>query len=162
MSPRHPTPPVLPVIRLIVVAALVVSAASCQGVEVLPPGGTGSASGGGTLVGTGGTTGSGTSASSALLGTWTRAILLADGSGNVHESRTTWEFRQDGSALRTVLAWNLSQGFYDTIVTAAQWRVSGAQLTITYVAPAAGTASFAYAVNGDILTIGPDQFARLR
>lgn len=161
MSSRRIAAPARPVGRLIALAALVVSAASCEGVEVLPPEGSGSTTGG-TLVGTGGTTGSGTSASSALLGAWTRAILLADASGDVHESRTTWEFRQDGSAIRTVLAWNLSQGFYDTVVTVAQWRVSGAQLTLTYVAPATGTASFAYAVNGDILTIGPDQFARLR
>jgi hypothetical protein len=154
--------PGLPVRRLIALAALVVSTgmvASCTGVDVLPPDGSGSGTGG-TVIGAGGNTGSGTSP--ALLGTWTRAILLADGSGDVHESRTTWEFRQDGSAIRTVLAWNLTQGVYDTIVTVAQWRISGAQLTITYVAPATGTASFAYAVNGDILTIGPDQFARLR
>ena len=161
MTSRPIAVPVHPVRRLLALAALVVSAVSCSGVEVLPPGGSGTTTGG-TLIGTGGTTRSGTSGSSVLLGTWTRAILLADGSGDVHESRTTWEFRQDGSAIRTVLAWNLSQGFYDTIVTVAQWRVSGAQLTITYIAPATGTASFAYAVNNDILTIGPDQFARLR
>lgn len=146
--------------------AVVVSAAvlaSCKGVEVLPPPGSGSsAGGGGTVTGTGPGTGTTGTGSSVLLGTWTRAILLLDGSGDAHESRTTWEFRQDGSAIRTVLAWNLSQGFYDTIVTVAQWRISGNQLTITYISPSTGTASFAFAVDGDILTIGPDQFARLR
>ena len=83
-------------------------------------------------------------------------------SGSIHESRTTWEVRQDGSAIRTVLAWNLSAGFYDTVVTVAQWRTNGSQLTITYLAPSTGTAAFTFSVNGDILTIGPDQFSRVR
>lgn len=111
---------------------------------------------------TGPGTGTGTSGSSVLLGRWTRAIVLVGDNGDAHESRTTWEFRQDGSAIRTVLAWNLSQGFYDTVVTVAQWHTDGAQLTLTYIAPTAGTAAFGYSVNGDILTIGPDQYARLR
>lgn len=150
--------------RLLLTSLLVLAAAvlasSCAGVEVISGSdGTGTGTGG-TVIGTGG--GSGITGSSLLLGRWTRAILLQDGSGSIHESRTTWEFRQDGSAIRTVLAWNLTQGFYDTVVTVAQWRTAGSQLTLTYLAPATGTAAFGFGVNGDILTIGPDQYARLR
>jgi hypothetical protein len=136
--------------------------ASCAGVEDLSGTdgtGTGGTGGTGGVIGTGP---GGTTGSTALLGTWTRAILLAGDNGDIHESRTTWEFRQDGSAVRTVLAWNLSQGLYDTIVSVAQWRTNGSQLTLTYIAGSTGTASFSFGVNGDILTIGPDQFARLR
>jgi hypothetical protein len=136
--------------------------AACAGVEVISgtagaPGG----SGGGTLVGTGGGTGGG-STSSALLGRWTRVILLIADDGQAHESRTTWEFRQDGSAIRTVTAWNLSQGVFDTVTSVAQWSTNGSQLTITYIAPATGTAIFSYSISGDVLTVGPDQYARLR
>ena len=115
------------------------------------------------MVGTGGGTGAGGgSASSALLGQWTRVILVIADNGEAHESRTTWEFRQDGSAIRTVTAWNLSQGVFDTITSVAQWSTSGSQLTITYIAPITGTVAFAYSINGDVLTVGPDQYARLR
>ena len=149
-------------VRSIVLAFVAAwSLGACAGVEVISgPGGTGTGSG--PIVGTGPVSGGGGSTSTQLLGTWTRAILLADDVGNVHESRTTWEFRQDGSAIRNVVAWNLTQGYYDTIVTVAQWRASGSQLTLTYIAPAMGTAAYAFSINGDILTIGPDQYARIR
>ncbi len=135
--------------------------ASCAGVENLSGTGSSGNGTGGTLVGTGGS-GRGGSVSTALFGTWTRAILLAADDGTIHESRTTWEFRQDGSGIRTVLAWNLTAGFYDTVVTVAQWRTAGSQLTLSYIAPTTGTAAFIWSVNGDILTIGTDQFARVR
>jgi hypothetical protein len=138
--------------------------AACAGVEVIS--GTGGAPGGsngGSMVGTGGGTGTGGgSASSALLGRWTRVLLVIADNGDAHESRTTWEFRQDGSAIRTVTAWNLSQGVFDTLTSVAQWTASGSQLTITYIAPITGTVAFAYSINGDVLTVGPDQYARLR
>ena len=145
-----------------VLAACLLQAA-CAGVEVIS--GTGGAPGGsgGTMVGTG--VGSGTgggSVSNALLGRWTRVILVIADNGDAHESRTTWEFRQDRSAIRTVTAWNLSQGVFDTITTVAQWTSSGSQLTITYITPVTGTATFSYSIDGDVLTIGPDQYARLR
>ena len=138
--------------------------AACAGVEVIS--GTAGAPGGstgGTLVGTGAGSGTGGgSTSSALLGRWTRVILLIADDGQAHESRTTWEFRQDGSAIRSVTAWNLSQGVFDTITSVAQWSANGSQLTITYIAPSTGTATFSYSINGDVLTVGPDQYARLR
>ena len=147
-----------------VVAACALQAA-CAGVEVISgAGGAPGGSNGGSMVGTGGGsgTGGGGSASSAVLGRWTRVILLVADNGDAHESRTTWEFRQDGSAIRTVTAWNLSQGVYDVLTTVAQWSTSGSQLTITYIAPTTGIATFAYSIDGDVLTIGPDQYARLR
>jgi hypothetical protein len=136
---------------------------ACAGVEVIA--GTGGGGRGGTTIGTGGGTGGtggGPSLNSAVVGRWTRVLFVYSDNGDAHESRTTWEFRQDGSALRSVTAWNLSQGIYDTVVSVATWSTTGSQLTITYVAPTAGAAAFAFSVNGDVLTIGLDQFARLR
>jgi len=157
-------PPRLRTVVLTAALAACALQAACAGVEVIS--GTGGAPGGsdgGSMVGTGGGTGTGGgSASSALLGRWTRVLLVIADNGDAHESRTTWEFRQDGSAIRTVTAWNLSQGVFDTITSVAQWTASGSQLTITYIAPLTGTATFSYSINGDVLTVGPDQYARLR
>ena len=154
--------PRLRIVALNAVLAACALQAACAGVEVIS--GTGGALGGsdgGTMVGTGAGSGGG-STSSAILGRWTRVILLIADDGQAHESRTTWEFRQDGSAIRTVTAWNLSQGVFDTLTSVAQWSTNGSQLTITYIAPATGTATFSYSINGDVLTVGPDQYARLR
>jgi hypothetical protein len=154
--------PSLRTVALNAVLAACALQAACAGVEVIS--GTGGALGGsdgGTMVGTGAGSGGG-STSSAILGRWTRVILLIADDGQAHESRTTWEFRQDGSAIRTVTAWNLSQGVFDTLTSVAQWSTNGSQLTITYIAPATGTATFSYSINGDVLTVGPDQYARLR
>lgn len=147
-------------IALAVFAAL---ATACPaGIEVLgPPRGSGTGAGGGTGTGMGTGTGGSGSTASAILGRWTRAILFSDDAGNIHESRTTWEFRQDGSAIRTVTAWNITSGVYDTIVTVAQWRTSGSMLTITYLTPTTGTASFSWRVDGTRLTIGADQYTRI-
>jgi len=154
--------PSLRTVALNAVLAACALQAACAGVEVIS--GTGGALGGsdgGTMVGTGAGSGGG-STSSAILGRWTRVILLIADDGQAHESRTTWEFRQDGSAIRTVTAWNLSQGVFDTLTSVAQWSTNGSQLTVTYIAPATGTATFSYSINGDVLTVGPDQYARLR
>jgi hypothetical protein len=144
------------------VAIFSVALAGCAGVEVLGNDSTlvGTGGNGGGVIGGGGT-GGGTQAS-AMVGQWTRAIFLEDANGNVHESRTTWEFRADGSAIRYVTAWNWTAGIYDTISSVAQWTTNGSTVTITYIAGATGTLSLGWRVDGDILTLGPDQFARVR
>lgn len=155
------------VARGIALAGFAALAMACPaGIEVAAPSqepgtGTGVGTGAGTGTGTG-TGGGGTgSTSSVILGRWTRAILFSDDAGNVHESRTTWEFRQDGSAIRTVTAWNVTSGVYDTLVSVAQWRTSGSTLTITYLTPTTGTVSFSWRVDGTRLTIGADEFTRM-
>ena len=135
--------------------------AGCAGVEVLGNDSTlvGSGGTGGVIVGGG--SGGGAHAS-AMLGRWTRALLVEGPDGDIHESRTTWEFRADGSAIRYVTAWNWTEGIYDTISSVAQWTTSGATITITYIAGSTGTLTLAWRVDGDVLTLGPDQFARVR
>ena len=145
------------------IALCIATLAGCAGVEVL---GTDS-----TLVGSGGTGGtggvvggggSGGAHASAMLGRWTRALLVEGPDGDIHESRTTWEFRADGSAIRTVTAWNWTEGIYDTIASAAQWTTSGSRIIIVYIAGTSGTLTLDWRVDGDVLTLGPDQFARVR
>ncbi|HWE43537.1 MAG TPA: hypothetical protein VG432_13590 [Gemmatimonadaceae bacterium] len=150
--------------KLPVAAALSAFAlAGCAGVEVLGNDSTlagAGGNGGGVVVGGGG--GGGGAHASAMLGQWTRALLVAGPDGDIHESRTTWEFRADGSAIRYVTAWNWTEGIYDTVSSVAQWATSGATVTITYIAGSTGTLSLAWRVDGDVLTLGPDQFARVR
>ena len=137
--------------------------AGCAGVEVLGTDstlvGTGGKGGGG-VIGGGGSGGG--SHASAMVGQWTRALLVQTPDGDIHESRTTWEFRADGSAIRYVTAWNWTQGIYDTVSSVAQWTTNGSTITITYIAGSTGTLTLAWRVDGDVLTLGPDQFARVR
>lgn len=156
-SQHRPTAPRRPARSfLLAIACGSFALAGCAGVE--------------NLSGTGGTTrtggvvagGGGGSQSSAIVGQWTRAILVSTADGDIHQSRTTWEFRADHSAIRQVTAWNLSSGYYDTISSVAQWTTNGSSLTIVYIAGSTGTLTLGWSVNGDILTIGPDQFARVR
>ena len=129
----------------------------CAGVEDLS--GTGGAPGG---AGAGGVIPGGGTQSTGLVGQWTRALFVQTPDGDIHESRTTWEFRADRSAIRSVTAWNWSSGYYDTIYTVAQWSTTGSTITLVYIAGSSGTLTLDYRVNGDVLTMGPDQFARVR
>lgn len=142
-----------------VLATLVLLAAACAGVEVIsaPPAGSG-VNGTGVTSGAGG----GTTPQALLVGSWTRAIYLEGPDGDLHESRTTWEFRSDGSAVRSVRAWNLTEGIYDVVASAARWRVANGSLAVTWLPPAAGAASFRLEVRQDVLFLDADQYARVR
>lgn len=143
------------VVRAIAPAVFAVLASACPGIEVVAPSQAPGSRGSGTGTGTGA---GGSTTSSAIVGRWTRAVVFSDDAGNIHESRTTWEFRRDGSAIRTVTAWNVTSGVYDVLTAVAQWRTSGSTLTITWIAPASGSATFPWRVDGLRLTIGADEF----
>ena len=141
-------------------AVALLAVASCKGVEVM---GTAGARGG--TVGLGGGTGAGGGGggetSPALYGKWARVVVIQGSDGSLYESRTEWEFRSDGSATRRVTAWNVTAGLYDTLVAIAQWRTAGSMLTITWISPTTGAFSLEWRVDGDRLTIGPDQYTRV-
>jgi hypothetical protein len=107
-----------------------------------------------------GTGGSG-SGRHALVGLWTRVVVLTDNFGDTHSSRTTWEFRSDGSATRTVVAQNLSLGVSDVIIARATWRTEGSTLVITFQPPDAGTSRFFFAIFSDVLTLDGRDFVRI-
>lgn len=145
--------------RLGVLSLAAALGAACAGVEVMAPPPAGSGRTGTGVVGGGG---GATSAQVLLIGVWTRAIYVVGADGDLHESRTTWEFRGDGSAVRTVRAWNLSEGIYDVVVAVAQWRAANGFLTVTWVSPASGSATFAYRVDQTVLQLGNEQYARVQ
>jgi hypothetical protein len=96
-----------------------------------------------------------------LLGSWYRIVLFSGDDGTTHASETTWEFEPSGAATRTVVASNLTYGFFDTVIADARWRTERGEVVITYVAPDSGTVRFAYRVSGDTLRLGDRAFLRV-
>jgi hypothetical protein len=97
----------------------------------------------------------------ALVGVWTRAVVITDGQGNAHSSRTTWELRSDGSATRTLITQNVSAGISDVLTATAFWRTEGSTLVVTFRPPDSGTSRFGFSVFGNVLTLDGRDFVRV-
>jgi hypothetical protein len=95
------------------------------------------------------------------VGSWWRIVLFSDDDGTTHASETTWRFETSGAATRTVVASNLTYGFFDTVVASAQWRTEGGAVVISFSAPDSGTVRFAYRVSGDTLRLDTREFLRV-
>ena len=95
-----------------------------------------------------------------LVGSWWRILLFTDADGTAHASETTWRFDSNGDATRTVVASNLTFGFFDTVVAGARWRTEGGDVVITFVAPDSGAVRFAYRVSADTLVLDTRAFLR--
>lgn len=116
----------------------------------------------GIVTGPPGSPGGGTAVrDAALVGSWWRIVLFSDDDGTTHASETTWRFESGGAATRTVVASNLTYGFFDTVVAGAQWRTEGGAVVISFSAPNSGTVRFAYRVNGDTLRLDTREFLRV-
>lgn len=98
---------------------------------------------------------------SAIVGMWTRVVVLADNQGTAHSSRTTWEFRSDGSATRTVIAQSLSTGVSDILTANASWHTEGSTLVITFRSPDSGTSRFGFAIFANVLSLDGRDFVRV-
>ncbi|HUF31502.1 MAG TPA: hypothetical protein VMM77_12695 [Gemmatimonadaceae bacterium] len=96
-----------------------------------------------------------------LVGSWWRIVLFTDDNGASHASETTWRFTGEGSATRTVVATNLTFGFFDTVVAHASWHTEGGTVVITYKSPDSGTVRFAYHVGDDTLLLDTRAFVRI-
>lgn len=97
----------------------------------------------------------------AVVGIWTRVVVVRDNSGNDHSSRTTWEFRSDGSATRTLITQNLSAGISDVLTANASWHTEGSTLVITFRSPDSGTSRFGFSVFSNVLTLDGRDFVRV-
>lgn len=136
--------------RHVAIAALALAGLACDDVHA--------------RLGPGISIGSGTNTStqhSALVGLWTRVVVLTDNQGNEHSSRTTWEFRSDGSATRTVVTHNLSAGITDVLTSNATWHTEGSTVVITFRPPDSGTSRFSFTVFGNVLTLDSRDFVRI-
>ena len=107
-------------------------------------------------------TGSGSgSRQNAIVGIWTRVVVITDNAGNAHSSRTTWEFRSDGSANRTLVTQNLSAGISDVLMATASWHTEGSTLVITFRAPDSGVSRFSFSLFSNVLTLDGRDFVRV-
>ena len=97
----------------------------------------------------------------AIVGIWTRVIVIADNEGTAHSSRTTWEFRSDGSATRTLITQNVSAGISDVLTANASWRTEGSTLVVTFRSPDSGTSRFGFSVFGNVLSLDGRDFVRV-
>jgi hypothetical protein len=97
----------------------------------------------------------------AIIGMWTRIVVITDREGTAHSSRTTWEFRSDGSATRTVVTQNLSAGISDVLTANASWHTEGSTLVITFRSPDSGTSRFGFAVFANVLNLDGRDFVRV-
>ena len=95
----------------------------------------------------------------ALVGIWTRVVVISDNQGNTHSSRTTWEFRSDGSATRTLIT--QSAGISDVLTATASWHTEGSTLVITFRSPDSGTSRFGFSVFSNVLTLDGRDFVRV-
>ena len=107
-------------------------------------------------------TGIGTGAHhNAIVGIWTRVVVISDNDGNAHSSRTTWEFRSDGTATRTLITQNVSAGISDVLTANASWRTEGSTLVITFRTPDSGTSRFGFSLFGNVLSLDGRDFVRV-
>jgi hypothetical protein len=112
----------------------------------------------GVQIGTGFGTGS---THNAIVGIWTRVVVITDDDGNAHSSRTTWEFRSDGTATRTLITQNVSAGISDVLTANAFWRTESSTLVITFRAPDSGTSRFGVSVFGNVMSLDGRDFVRV-
>ena len=151
---RHPARLTMPALAL----AVLLSACGAGGVEGF---GTGVDGGGTGTVGGGG----GSTAAAPFLGRWFRFEAFSSG-GAARTSETWWDFRTDGTATRTLVTTNLTDGLAEVLVWHARWRQIGSEVEITYTSPVTGTVRFAWSIerggNVDVLYLDHVWFERIR
>ena len=102
----------------------------------------------------------------ALVGRWSRVVLLGDASGGIDATETRWTFRADGRLERRVIATNLTFGLADEIVTTGRWSTGGdGFVTITLDGEPAATLRLEYRIvarlDGAELALGGVTYRRL-
>jgi hypothetical protein len=97
---------------------------------------------------------------SALVGRWSRTVIFT-AEGEIQSSQTIWDFRADGTATRTVIATNHTEGIADQVVVNVSWHTTGEIVIITFIAPDSGTEQFVFGVSGSSLTLGGLTFTRI-
>lgn len=155
--PRRPARLTLAAAALLAAGAL--AACGGGGVDL----GTGVAAGGtGQMGGTGGTGAS--QAGSPLVGRWWRLFTFAS-QGAARTSETFWTFNADGSARRTLITTNVTDGVADVVAYTARWRQIGTEVEVTYLSPVQGTVRFLWAIErgggADVLYLDDTWFQRL-
>ena len=112
----------------------------------------------------GGSLGSGTtgsSAASALVGTWRRILYFLAADGSASSSETTWRFNADGTASRLSVTRNFTAGLADAQSVDARWELLTQTVRITYLPPSSGTFEFTYRITRDTLYLASQGYVRV-
>jgi hypothetical protein len=143
-------------------AALIITAGSLLPAACI--GGADTVAGTGTRAFTGGTTTGGTTTGGvdqALLGRWSRTILVQGESGPSNSSQLIWEFSSGGGARRTTVITDFELGVSLAEVVPALWRAASGAIDITFLPPGAGSVRYQYAVSPSRLMLGPFDLERI-
>lgn len=135
--------------RAVASVLVCVLAAGCDGPGSVAPGGARFG-----RVGTG-------SASLDVVGTWRRAVFFVDDFGIARSTETSWQFGDDGSAARVLIARNLSFGIVDVLVSAGRYRVENTRIIIDFTSPAPSQLDFEVRRSGDQLFIAGEPHFRV-
>jgi hypothetical protein len=112
----------------------------------------------GSTLGTGTT---GTSAASAIVGTWRRILYFLAADGSASSSETTWRFNADGTASRLSVTRNYTAGLADAQTVDARWELLTQTVRITWLPPSSGTFEFSYRITRDTLYLASQGYARV-
>lgn len=104
----------------------------------------------------------GSNTSTALLGSWRRAIFFLDDFNYSRSSETTYQFAADGTALRVQVARNHTLGLADILVSAGRWRLEGTRIVIDFVSPSTFQLALDMRLVGDQLELGGQVFLRVQ
>jgi len=148
-------------LTLAALAGALAALAACEGGEL-----TGLRTGGGGIMVRGTTGGAGGSqTSSIVVGRWWRIVTFSSG-GAARTSETTWDFYADGTAQRTLVTTNVTEGVADVLVWEARWATAGDEIEITYTYPVTGAVRFRWRVERgfeyDVLYLDDTWFRRIR
>jgi hypothetical protein len=138
---------------LLVLSTATLTLTACEGAPVEPVGRRNP----GVLLGGGGGGGSAVT----IEGTWQRTLVFFDDFGFLQSSETTWTFETGGTALRTIVATNVTLGAADTLVTQARWRLEGSNVVIDFTAPSSGTITLDVRVQGTTLFLAGQEYQRV-
>lgn len=105
--------------------------------------------------------GSGPGASTALVGTWRRAIFFIDDFGFARSTETSFIFTADGAASRLRVDRNLTFGLFDTQLEVGQWQLNGNSLIINFASPSAFELTLSVQITGDQLVLSGQTFLRV-
>lgn len=134
--------------RRLAAAAVLLLTVGCDGPGVVRPDGP--------LVGVGGTS----SLAGAMVGSWQRVLVFLTDDGFVVSSETRWQFAADGTAVRVVIARNLTAGLSDVSISTARWQVLGTTVRIDFITPSPGTIQLDARVQSDTLYLAGQAYAR--
>jgi hypothetical protein len=96
-----------------------------------------------------------------LLGIWQHKLVFTDNRGDSWLSETTWSFRADATATRTVIVVNFTTGLGDRLVSTAHWSANNGAIDIEWQPPRVGRTRFYYQVFGRSAWIGGSAYVRI-